>query len=231
MQPRRKPFIVYEYGWDRTNYPTLGKLNGFLGTLVRAPEIAGDGFWALESHNDGHGWMPIPANTTDVAAAPHIETGQWWALYYPGIRTLVSTAADMSARAQAIRRHNYAMSGIRVPAHTVRLPDRDVGSTWAGLLAGLGRRDGLQHRARPTVKRTVEDHLPAVRDRRRRWIRRPRRGSAERLVSRDPVQPRRQAWPRVKGDAVGAGLSDVRRSRCCARSPRRQALRPLQTMR
>jgi mannan endo-1,4-beta-mannosidase len=114
-----KPYIVYEYGWDRTNYPTLRKLNGFLDTLLHTPEIAGDGFWALEAHNDGHGWMPIPANTSDPAAAQHIETGQWWALYYPGIRTLVSTAADMSARAQAIRRHNYAMSGKRVPAHAI----------------------------------------------------------------------------------------------------------------
>ncbi len=114
-----KPYIVYEYGWDRTNYPTLGKLTGFLDTLLHNPEIAGDGFWALEAHRDGHGWMPIPANTTDPAAAKHIESGQWWALYYPGIRTLVSTAADMSARAQAIRRHNYAMSGIRLPAHAI----------------------------------------------------------------------------------------------------------------
>jgi hypothetical protein len=114
-----KPFIAYEYGWDRTNYLTLTKFTGFLDTLRQMPEIAGDGFWALQSHNDGHGWMPIPANTTDPAAALHIESGQWWALYYPGIRTLVSTAADMSARAQAIRRHNYAMSGVRVPAHAI----------------------------------------------------------------------------------------------------------------
>ena len=114
-----KPFIAYEYGWDRTNYSKLTKFTGFLNTLLHTPEIAGDGFWALQSHNDGHGWMPIPANTSDPAAAPHIESGQWWALYYPGIRTLVSTAADMSARAQAIRRHNYAMSGVRVPAHAI----------------------------------------------------------------------------------------------------------------
>ncbi len=123
-----KPYIVYEYGWDRTNYSTLAKFSGFLGTLLGTPEIAGDGFWALEAHNDGHGWMPIPANTSDPAAARHIETGQWWALYYPGIRTLVTTAADMSARAQAIRRHNYAMSGVRgAAACAPARPDRDVG--------------------------------------------------------------------------------------------------------
>jgi mannan endo-1,4-beta-mannosidase len=114
-----KPYLAYEYGWDRTNFPTLAKFTGFLDTLLRTPEIAGDAFWALEAHNDGHGWMPIPANTSDPVAALHIETGQWWALYYPAIRTLVSTAADMSARAQAIRRHNYAMSGKRVPSHAI----------------------------------------------------------------------------------------------------------------
>ena len=114
-----KPYLAYEYGWDRTNYPTLGKFTGFLDTLLHTPEIAGDAFWALEAHNDGHGWMPIPANTSDPVAARHVETGQWWALYYPGKRTLVSTAADMSARAQAIRQHNFAMRGIPVPAHAI----------------------------------------------------------------------------------------------------------------
>jgi mannan endo-1,4-beta-mannosidase len=114
-----KPYLAYEYGWDRTNFPTLGKFNGFLDTLLHTPEIAGDAFWALEAHSDGHGWMPIPANTSDPSAALHIETGQWWALYYPGIRTLVSTAADMSARAQAIRQHNFAMRGIPAPAHAI----------------------------------------------------------------------------------------------------------------
>jgi mannan endo-1,4-beta-mannosidase len=114
-----KPYVVYEYGWDRTNYPTLRKLDAFLATLRGTPEIAGDAFWALQAHNDGHGWMPIPADTSDPDAALHGESGQWWALYYPGIRTLVNTAADMAARAQAIRRHNYAMQGVRVPAHAI----------------------------------------------------------------------------------------------------------------
>jgi hypothetical protein len=40
-------------------------------------------------------------------------------LYYPGIQTLVSTAADMGARAQEIRRHDFAMRGLRVPAHAI----------------------------------------------------------------------------------------------------------------
>jgi hypothetical protein len=63
--------------------------------------------------------MPIPANTSDRAAAARIESGQWWALYYTGVRTLVNTAADMAARAQVIRAHNYAMAGVPVRPHAV----------------------------------------------------------------------------------------------------------------
>ena len=118
----RKPFIAYEYGWDRTNYRTIGGLRSFLRTLERGPEIAGDAFWALQAHKDGHGWMPIPADTTDPTTALHGESGQWWALYYPGIQTMVNTAADMAARAQVLRRHNFRMSGRAVPRHAIPPP-------------------------------------------------------------------------------------------------------------
>jgi hypothetical protein len=114
-----KPFLAYEYGWDRTNFPSLPALRGFLDSLRSNPEVAGDAFWALQAHNDGHGWMPIPADVNDPAAAARVESGEWWALYYPGIPTLVTTAADMTARAQVLRSHNYAMRGVRVPAHAV----------------------------------------------------------------------------------------------------------------
>jgi hypothetical protein len=114
-----KPFVAYEYGWDRTNYPTVRGLRAFLASLKKNPEIAGDAFWALQSHDDGHGWMPIPADTADPTTARYLESGQWWALYYTGIQTMVNTAADMAVRAQVMRRHNYAMSGERVPAHAI----------------------------------------------------------------------------------------------------------------
>jgi mannan endo-1,4-beta-mannosidase len=114
----RRPFVAYEYGWDRTNYRTVRAFRGFLETLRRNPLVAGDAFWALQAHRRGHGWMPIPANTTDRTAASRIETGQWWALYYTGIPTLVNTARDMATRAQVIRAHNYAMAGRKVPPHT-----------------------------------------------------------------------------------------------------------------
>jgi mannan endo-1,4-beta-mannosidase len=114
-----KPFLAYEYGWDRTNFRNLPALRSFLHSLEANPEVAGDAFWALQAHNDGHGWMPIPADVTDPKTAARVESGQWWALYYPGIPTLVNTAADMAARAQVLRAHNYAMRGVRVPAHAV----------------------------------------------------------------------------------------------------------------
>ena len=114
-----KAFLAYEYGWDRTNFPTVAALRSFLGRLRANPGVAGDAFWALQAHADGHGWMPIPADVADPSAAARVESGEWWALYYPGVTTLVTTAADMAARAQVLRRHNYAMRGLPVPAHAV----------------------------------------------------------------------------------------------------------------
>ena len=149
-----KPFIAYEYGWDRTNFPTLRSLESFLDTLRRMPGLAGDAFWALQAHNDGHGWMPIPADTADPAVALKGESGEWWALYYPGVRTLVSTAADMRSRALAIRRHNYAMRGIAVPQHAIP-PAPHITSVQAAAraLARLGRRGELQRAARRSARR------------------------------------------------------------------------------
>jgi hypothetical protein len=132
-----KPYLAYEYGWDRTNYPTLHALGSFLDTLRRTPGLAGDAFWALEAHADGHGWLPIPADTSSLDVAIHGESGQWWALYYPGLRTLVSSAADMAARAQVIRRHNYAMAGKTVPPHLTP-PAPAITSAAAGRLLWQG---------------------------------------------------------------------------------------------
>ena len=138
----RKPFLAYEYGWDSTNYPTQGELRAFLRTLRDNPEVAGDAFWALQAHADDHGWMPVPADTSDPVVAREGESGQWWALYYTGIRTIVNTAGDMAARAQIIREHDYAMRGLRVPAH--RIPPAptitSISAEPAGGVNGVGVR-------------------------------------------------------------------------------------------
>ena len=152
-----KPYIAYEYGWDRTNYKTLDGLESFLETLQRTPEIAGDAFWALEGHADGGGWLPIPADTTDPAVAETGESGQWWALYYTGIRTLVSTAADMRARAQEIRRHNYAMDGVAVPPHAIP-PAPAITSVQGGRILWRGSAGAIDY----SIERAVHGRGPWV---------------------------------------------------------------------
>jgi mannan endo-1,4-beta-mannosidase len=134
-----KPFLVYEYGWDETNYATRGALAAFLKTLERDPEFVGDAFWALQAHTDGHGWMPIPADSSDPTTARYLESGQWWALYYTGVQTMVSSAQDMAARAQILRTHNYAMSGLRTPPRHAVPPRPTVTSVAYGPTSFLGR--------------------------------------------------------------------------------------------
>ena len=166
-----KPYIVYEYGWDSTNFPTQPSLSGFLAKLRADPLIAGDAFWALEAHADGHGWMPIPADTADSTVARTGESGQWWAMYYTGVTTLVMSAGDMAARAQIVRSHNYAMDGVRRPRHAI--PPAPVvtsivplGSAGARAVRPGGvRADRL--RARACAEARHPDH-PDDRGRRRR---------------------------------------------------------------
>jgi endo-1,4-beta-mannosidase len=100
-----KPYLAYEYGWDRTNWPTLRAFTSFLARLQRDREVAGDAFWALELRS-----RPMPAEVADPALAATEESGEWWALYVPARATLVNTAADMAARTRAIRLHNAAMA-------------------------------------------------------------------------------------------------------------------------
>jgi hypothetical protein len=133
-----KPFAVYEYGWDRTNYPGQAALRGFLASLRGNPEIVGDAFWALQAHADGHGWMPIPADTSDPTTARSGESGHWWALYYTGVQTLVMTAGDMAARAQILRAHNFAMAGLRTPRHAIP-PAPTITSAVYGPTSFVGR--------------------------------------------------------------------------------------------
>src|SRR5205814_1807992 len=92
-------------GWDL--------LNGGGSPLPR-PAVASGSCRARQGHADRQGWRPVPAGTSDPVTARAGESGNWWALYYAGIRTLVNTPADMAARAQIIRRHDYAMRGLKV---------------------------------------------------------------------------------------------------------------------
>ena len=86
------------------------------------PKISGDGYWALQAHADKFGWQLISAPTKDASYAKWGETGEWWSLFYGGVKTLVDSAEDMQARAELLRNHAYAMAGTPVPPHPVPAP-------------------------------------------------------------------------------------------------------------
>jgi hypothetical protein len=127
-----KAWFLSEFGWDHTNYPAAADLHTLLAGFEQDPDISGDLYWALESHADGHGWEPIPANdlcqpgamdntpptgppSPGGAGCATNEDGNWWALYYTGIPTLSNTQSDMAQRAQMLRTHAYRMRGFATP--------------------------------------------------------------------------------------------------------------------
>jgi mannan endo-1,4-beta-mannosidase len=133
-----KVFIVNEFGWDKTNWATPEDLEHVLDSFLNNPAISGDGFWALQAHLDNFGFQPIPADTTDPEFAEKGESGEWWALYYPGRKTLVMSAEDMAGRAQQLRSHAYRMSGLPVPKHAVPPPPVVSSVVIGGLVAWRG---------------------------------------------------------------------------------------------
>ncbi len=133
-----KVFAPIEYGWDHTNFTTTTALNRFLTDIEKDPNVGGDAFWNLQSHADGHGWQPIPADARCQPTCQTGEDGQWWAMYYTGWTTLSNSTADMAARAQLIRAHGYRMAGFAaVPAHE-HVPAPVITSTAQGKLTFEG---------------------------------------------------------------------------------------------
>jgi mannan endo-1,4-beta-mannosidase len=112
-------YVVNEFGWDATDWPTREDLEKVLKTLESDPNIRGDDFWALQAHADKFGWQPISAPANSASYAKWGETGQWWSMFYGGVRTLTNTAQDMQARAELLRTHAYVMAGLPVPAYPV----------------------------------------------------------------------------------------------------------------
>lgn len=140
-----KVYIVNEYGWDVTDWPTRDDFQAVLHTLENDPKISGDGYWALQAHADNFGWQAIPANVSNAAYAQRGESGQWWALYYGGMDTLVNKAGDMRARAQQLRTHAYAMAGLPVPAHAVPPAPVITSVVLGGLVAWRGSAGAIDY--------------------------------------------------------------------------------------
>ena len=149
-----KTFFVNEYGWDRTNWKTAADLQHALDVMVKDDNIAGDLFWALQAHLDNFGFQPIPADAQDPEFAARGECGEWWALYYPGRRTLVMPAEEMASRAQQLRAHAYAMRGEAVPRHALVAAPEITTVALGGLVAWRGSagaaRYSVERRDTPT---------------------------------------------------------------------------------
>jgi hypothetical protein len=132
-----KVYVANEYGWDITDWATQADLQKVLTALESDPKISGDGFWALQAHVDNFGWQPIPANVSNEAYSKTSESGQWWALYYGGIKTLINTKEDMAARAELLRTHAFKMAGLAVPPRAIP-PAPVITIKGMGLLAWRG---------------------------------------------------------------------------------------------
>jgi mannan endo-1,4-beta-mannosidase len=142
---RGKVFIVNEFGWDRTNWATQSDLQRLLDAIRKDRNISGDDFWALQAHLDNFGFQAIPADTGNAAFAEAGESGQWWALYYPGMKTLVMSAEEMAARAQQLRTHAYEMAGTAVPAHAIPPAPVITSTVLGGLVAWRGSAGAVRY--------------------------------------------------------------------------------------
>jgi len=140
-----KVYIVNEFGWDVTDWLTRDDLAALLHALETDVNVSGDGYWALQAHANNFGWQAIPANVSDPAYAKTGESGQWWALYYGGIDTLVMKADDMRARAQQLRSHAFAMAGVPVPAHIVPAPPVITSVVFGSLIAWRGSAGAMNY--------------------------------------------------------------------------------------
>jgi len=96
-----KVFMVEEFGWDSTN-TTMAELREHLAEVEANPEVAGDMFWALRAHQEPGKLFPVPG-----------EGGEWWALYFDGLDTGVTSAAEMHQRALILQAHAHRMSAVR----------------------------------------------------------------------------------------------------------------------
>ena len=140
-----KVFVVNEFGWDRTNWKTEADLQHLLDTLTEDKDVSGDGFWALQAHVDNFGFQAIPADARDPHFAEHGECGEWWALYYPGIKTLSNSAEDMGARAQQLRSHAYSMWGVAAPRHAIPPAPVVTSVVVGGLVAWRGSAGAMHY--------------------------------------------------------------------------------------
>jgi hypothetical protein len=150
-----KVYVVNEYGWDVTDWPTADALQSLLTTLADDPRISGDLYWALQAHADKFGWQPLSAPVSNREYARAGESGHWWSLFYGGVDTLVNTREDMQARAELLRAHAYAMAGTSVPPHAIP-PPPVITFKGLGLLGWHGSAGAVAY----GIQRKADDSAP-----------------------------------------------------------------------
>ncbi len=90
-----KAFIVGEFDWNDANGGD--SLSSFLTSIQTNPNVAGDAFWELWSHNDQYGYA----------------SGDKYTLHYPG------DSAAMRSGVQLLRSYAYKMSNLPVPSDSI----------------------------------------------------------------------------------------------------------------
>ena len=90
-----KAFIVGEFDWNDANGGD--SLSNFLASMLVNPNVTGDAFWELWSHNDQYGYV----------------SGDKYTLHYPGDNP------TMRSSVQLLRSYAYKMSNHAIPSYSL----------------------------------------------------------------------------------------------------------------
>ena len=126
-----RPYVVDSFAWSAATWRTQADLESFLDSMAHQRLVAGALVAGLEAHADGGGYL-------------RAQPGQA-ALYFPGIDTRGTTAADMQARSRAIRRFAYRMAEIPTPPFLMP-PKPEIIAAFHGRLTWRGAAGALAYR-------------------------------------------------------------------------------------
>ena len=126
-----RAYVVDSFAWSAATWKTQGDLETFLDSMAHQRLLAGALVAGLEAHADGGGYL-------------RAQPGQA-ALYFPGIDTPGTAAADMQARSRAIRRFAYRMAELPTPPF-VMPPKPEIISAVHGRLTWRGTAGALAYR-------------------------------------------------------------------------------------